>query len=68
MLYIALFDMVCSLRNCQDTLPEVDAGREIQDGVQNGCQCKRTGLSLGSLQWIFVNPVTVKIGCEYSLI
>ena len=29
---------------------------------------KRTGLSLGSLEWIFVNHVTVKITCEYSLI
>ena len=29
---------------------------------------KRTGVSLGSLQWIFVNRVTVKITCEYSLI
>ena len=29
---------------------------------------KRTGLSLGSLQWIFVNRVTIKITCEYSLI
>ena len=29
---------------------------------------KRTGLSHGSLQWIFVNRVTVKITCEYSLI
>ena len=27
---------------------------------------KRIGLSLGSLQWIFVNGVTVKITCEYS--
>ena len=37
MLYITLFDMVCSFRNCRDTLPEVGAGREIQDGVQDGC-------------------------------
>ena len=29
---------------------------------------KRTGLSLGSLLWIFVNRLTVKITCEYSLI
>ena len=29
---------------------------------------KRTGLSLGNLQWIFVNRVTVIITCEYSLI
>ena len=29
---------------------------------------KRTGLSLGSLEWIIVNRVTVKITCEYSLI
>ena len=29
---------------------------------------KRTGLSLGSLQRIFVNRVTVKITCEYCLI
>ena len=29
---------------------------------------RRAGLSLGSLQWIFVNRVTVKITCEYSLI
>ena len=29
---------------------------------------KRTGLSLGSSQWIFVNRVTVKITCEYTLI
>ena len=29
---------------------------------------RRTGLSLGSLEWIFVNGVTVKITCEYSLI
>ena len=29
---------------------------------------RSTGLSLGSLQWIFVNRVTVKITCEYSLI
>ena len=29
---------------------------------------RRTGLSLGSLQWIFVNRVTVKTACEYSLI
>ena len=29
---------------------------------------RRTGLSLGSLQWIFVNRVTVKITYEYSLI
>ena len=29
---------------------------------------KRTGLSLGSLQKIFVNHVTVKITCEYCLI
>ena len=29
---------------------------------------KRTGLSLGRLQWIFVNRVTVKVACEYSLI
>ena len=29
---------------------------------------RRTGLSHGSLQWIFVNRVTVKITCEYSLI
>ena len=29
---------------------------------------RRTGLSLGSLQWIFVNRVTVKITCKYSLI
>ena len=28
---------------------------------------KGTWLSLGSLQWIFVNHVTVKITCEYSL-
>ena len=29
---------------------------------------KIIGLSLGSLQWIFENRVTVKITCEYSLI
>ena len=29
---------------------------------------KRTGLSLGSLQWVFVNRMTVEITCEYSLI
>ena len=29
---------------------------------------KRMGLSLGSLQWIFVIRVTVKITCEYRLI
>ena len=29
---------------------------------------KRTGLLLRSLQWIFVNRVTVKITSEYSLI
>ena len=29
---------------------------------------RRTGLSLGSLQWIFVKRVTVKITCEYRLI
>ena len=29
---------------------------------------RRTGLSHGSLQWIFVYRVTVKITCEYSLI
>ena len=29
---------------------------------------KRTGLSLGSLQWIVVNRVTVKITCGYSSI
>ena len=29
---------------------------------------KRRGLSLGSLQRIFVNRVTVKITCEYNLI
>ena len=28
---------------------------------------RRTGLSLGSLQWIFENRVTVKIACEFSL-
>ena len=36
MLYITLFVMVCNLGNCRDTLPEVGAGREIQDGVQDG--------------------------------
>ena len=30
--------MVCSFGNCRDTLPEVGAGREIQDGVQDGCR------------------------------
>ena len=68
MLYITLFVMVFSFGNCRDTLPEVGAGREIQDGVQDGCRMRRTGLSFGSLQWIFVNRVTVKITCEYSLI
>ena len=29
---------------------------------------KRTGFSLGSLQRIFVNRVTVKVTCEYCLI
>ena len=29
---------------------------------------RRTGLLLGSLQWIFENRVTVKITCKYSLI
>ena len=29
---------------------------------------RRTGLSLGSLRWIFENRVTVKITCKYSLI
>ena len=29
---------------------------------------KRTRLSLGSLQWMFVNRVTVKGTCEYCLI
>ena len=29
---------------------------------------RRTGLSLGSLHWISLNRVTVKITCEYSLI
>ena len=29
---------------------------------------RKTGLSLGSLQWIFENRVTVKITCEYILI
>ena len=29
---------------------------------------RRIGLSHGSLQWIFVNRVIVKITCEYSLI
>ena len=29
---------------------------------------RRTGLSLGSLQCIFVNRVTVRITCEYCLI
>ena len=29
---------------------------------------RRTGLSLGSFQWIFVNRVTVRITREYSLI
>ena len=29
---------------------------------------RSTGLSHESLQWIFVNRVTVKITCEYSLI
>ena len=27
---------------------------------------RRTGLSLGSLQWIFENRVTVEITCKYS--
>ena len=35
MLYITFFVMVCSFGNCRDTLPEVGAGREIQDGVQD---------------------------------
>ena len=29
---------------------------------------KRSGLSLGSLQWVFVDRVTIKITCDYSLI
>ena len=29
---------------------------------------RRSGLSLGSLQWVFKNRVTVKMICEYSLI
>ena len=29
---------------------------------------RRTGLSLGGLQWIFENRVTVKITWKYSLI
>ena len=37
MLYITLFAMVCSFANCRDTLPKNGAGREIQDGVQDGC-------------------------------
>ena len=41
MLYITLFVMVCSFGNCRDTLPEVGAGREIQDGVQDGCRIKK---------------------------
>ena len=28
---------------------------------------RRTGLSLGSLQWIFENRLTVEITCAYSL-
>ena len=28
---------------------------------------RRVGLSLGRLQWIFENRVTVEITCEYSL-
>ena len=30
--------MVCSFGNRRDTLPKVGAGREIQDGVQDGCR------------------------------
>ena len=41
MLYITLFVMVCSFGNCRDTLPEAGAGREIQDGVQDGCRIKK---------------------------
>ena len=33
-----------------------------------GAEFKRTGLSLGILQWISVNRVTVKITCGYGLI
>ena len=60
--------MVCSFGNCRDTLPEVGAGREIQDASKMAVEFIRTRLSLGSLQWIFVNRVTVKITCAYSLI
>ena len=42
MLYITLFVMVYSFGNCRDTLPEVGAGREIQDGVQDGCRIKKS--------------------------
>ena len=41
MLYITLFVMVYSFGNCRYTLPEVSAGREIQDGVQDGCRIQK---------------------------
>ena len=42
--------------------------RKFKMASKMAAEYKRTGLSLGSLQWIFVNRGTVKITCEYSLI
>ena len=61
--------MVCSFGNCRDTLPEVFVRAEkFKMAPKMAVECKRTELSLGSLKWIFVNRVTVKITCGYSSI
>ena len=56
MLYITMFVMVSSFGNCRDTLPEVGAVM----ASKMAAVFRRTGLSLGSLPWIF--PAMYPIG------
>ena len=49
MTYIKIDLIVFSLSNQWDTLPDVGAGREIQDDVQDGCHRKKYRLEIFGL-------------------
>ena len=64
MSYITLLDMIRSLIHFS-TLVRAD---KFMMASKMAAVFRRTGLSLGSLQWIFDNRVKVKITCACSLI
>ena len=60
MLYITLFDIVCSFKTAGTHCRKLVRAEKFKMASKMVAEFKRTGLSLGSLQWIFVNRYSNK--------